>query len=133
ALFGTGQQAVQRFLSCADLRAARRAALTGWAVGTLALGVTLLLGTWLSVWPHAGKLDPKTPIDTAALRAAGLVNNPRDGVRLLAKGTLKAKITISVVGASKAAIAAVEQAGGHVDVTAPATAATSQAEAPASA
>ncbi|MHC4668236.1 MAG: sodium:solute symporter family transporter [Planctomycetota bacterium] len=50
SLFGTGQQAVQRFLSCTDLRAARRAALTGWAVGTLALGLTLFLGVCLAAW-----------------------------------------------------------------------------------
>ena len=37
-----------------------------------------------------------------------------DGVRLLAKGELKAAITIEVAGASKAAIAAVEKAGGKV-------------------
>jgi large subunit ribosomal protein L15 len=37
-----------------------------------------------------------------------------DGVRLLAKGELRAAITIEVAGASKAAIAAVEKAGGRV-------------------
>ncbi|MHC4225722.1 MAG: sodium:solute symporter family transporter, partial [Planctomycetota bacterium] len=47
SLFGTGQQAVQRFLSCTDLGAARRAALTGWAAGTVTLGLTLFLGVCL--------------------------------------------------------------------------------------
>lgn len=65
----------------------------------------------------AGKLDPKSAIDTAALVAAGVITNPRDGVRLLAKGELKAKVNITVAGASKAAAAAVEQAGGSVTVT----------------
>jgi large subunit ribosomal protein L15 len=37
-----------------------------------------------------------------------------DGVRLLAKGQLRSAITIEVAGASQAAIAAVEQAGGKV-------------------
>jgi large subunit ribosomal protein L15 len=37
-----------------------------------------------------------------------------DGVRLLAKGELKTSITIEVAGASQAAIAAVEKAGGKV-------------------
>lgn len=50
ALFGTGQQAVQRYLSCKDLRSARRAALTGWLAGTIALGVTLALGVCLFAW-----------------------------------------------------------------------------------
>lgn len=70
----------------------------------------------------AGKLDAKCPIDVAALVAAGLITNPRDGVRLLAKGELKAKVNIAVAGASKAATAAVERAGGSVSVPAAAQA-----------
>lgn len=66
---------------------------------------------------EAGRLDASKPVDTAALKAAGLVNNPRDGVRLLAKGELKSKLEIEVAGASQAAIAAVEKAGGSVKVT----------------
>jgi large subunit ribosomal protein L15 len=65
------------------------------------------------------KLDPSKTIDVAALRAAGLIKTPKDGVRLLAKGDLNTKITIEVAGASKAAIAAVEKAGGSVIVSAP--------------
>lgn len=68
----------------------------------------------------AGRLDGKQTIDTAALQAAGLVGRLRDGVRLLATGELKAKVTVEVAGASAAAIAAVEKAGGSVTVTAPA-------------
>jgi large subunit ribosomal protein L15 len=71
----------------------------------------------------AGKLDPKKPVDLAALQAAGVINKPRDGVRLLAKGELKAKVDITVVGASKAAVAAVEKAGGSLTVSQPAAAA----------
>jgi len=67
----------------------------------------------------AGRLDPAKPIDAAALQAAGLVTNLRDGVRLLGKGELTAKVTVSVTGASKPAIAAVEKAGGKVEVAAP--------------
>ncbi len=66
----------------------------------------------------AGKLDPKKPIDLAALRAAGVITKPRDGVRLLAKGALKSKVNITVAGASKAAAAAVEKAGGSLAVSA---------------
>jgi large subunit ribosomal protein L15 len=68
----------------------------------------------------AGRLDAKTTVDPSALQAAGLIKKPRDGVRLLAKGDLKAKLTIQVTGASKAAVAAVEKAGGKVELTAPA-------------
>ena len=64
-----------------------------------------------------GKLDAGKPIDEAAIVAAGLVKNPRDGIRLLAKGELKAKVSISVTGASKAAQAAVEQAGGTLTLS----------------
>ncbi len=68
----------------------------------------------------AGKLDGKKVIDAAALTAAGLVGRVRDGVRLLATGELKAKVKVEVSGASAAAIAAVEKAGGSVTVAAPA-------------
>ncbi len=66
----------------------------------------------------AGRLDATETIDAAALVAAGLLKNPRDGVRLLAKGELKAKVEVTVAGASKAAIAAVEKAGGKVTLLA---------------
>jgi large subunit ribosomal protein L15 len=65
----------------------------------------------------AGKLDAKAEINVDALKACGLVTHPRDGVRLLASGELKTKVTIKVAGASRAAIAAVEKAGGSVTVT----------------
>src|SRR4051812_44503988 len=67
----------------------------------------------------AGRLDAAKPVDAAALRAAGLIGRPRDGVRLLGKGELKAKLTLEVAGASKSAIAPVEKAGGSVKVTLP--------------
>lgn len=68
----------------------------------------------------AGRLDAGQPLDAAALQAAGLFKSPHDGVRLLAKGDLTAKVSITVAGASKAAVAAVEKAGGSVTVTRPA-------------
>lgn len=61
-----------------------------------------------------GKLDAKTTITADTLAAAGLIGKVIDGVRLLAKGDLTAKIDISVTGASKAAVAAVEKAGGTI-------------------
>lgn len=68
----------------------------------------------------AGKLDAGKTVDTDALVAAGVIKNARDGVRLLAKGEITSKIDIEVAGASKAAIEAVEKAGGSVSVKAPA-------------
>ena len=67
----------------------------------------------------AGRLDAKKPVDTAAIVAAGLIKKPRDGIRLLAKGELKAKLNIILAGASKAAILAVEKAGGSLTLSAP--------------
>jgi large subunit ribosomal protein L15 len=64
----------------------------------------------------AKKLDTKATIDQAALRAAGLSRGGKDGVRILAKGTLTAKINVSVAGASKAAVEAIEKAGGKVEI-----------------
>ena len=64
----------------------------------------------------AGKLDAGKPIDAAAMAAAGLFKSAWDGVRLLGKGELKTKIEVKVAGASASAIAAVEKAGGKVDL-----------------
>ena len=67
----------------------------------------------------AGRLDPAQPVDLQALRAAGLVSRRGDGIRLLARGELSAPLTIEVDGASRAAIAAVEKAGGKLVLPAP--------------
>ena len=64
----------------------------------------------------AGLLDAKKPITVVALKDAGLVRRPKDGVRLLGHGELKAKVTLEVAGASASAIKAVEAAGGTVTV-----------------
>jgi large subunit ribosomal protein L15 len=67
---------------------------------------------------EAGRLDAGQPITEESLRAAGLVGGHKiAGVRLLAMGELKRAVTITVSGASAAAIAAVEQAGGSVTTT----------------
>ncbi len=66
----------------------------------------------------AGRLDASKVVDAAAIVAAGVVKNPRDGIRVLAKGELKAKLDIAAAGASKAAIEAVEKAGGTVTIIA---------------
>jgi len=64
----------------------------------------------------AKKLDAKGTIDHAALKAAGLARGGKDGVRLLGKGEFSAKLSFVVAGASKGAVAAVEKAGGSVEV-----------------
>ncbi|MBA4747685.1 MAG: 50S ribosomal protein L15 [Sphingopyxis sp.] len=66
----------------------------------------------------AGKLDVKAVVDHAALKAAGVARGGKDGVRLLAKGELTAKLSFEVAGASASAVAAVEKAGGSVKQTA---------------
>ncbi len=79
----------------------------------------------------AGRLDAKGPIDAVALVAAGIFKKTHDGVRLLAKGELKTKVNVTVAGASKAAVEAVEKAGGSVTVTAPAAKTGTEAVTPA--
>lgn len=70
---------------------------------------------------EAGRLPADQPIDEAALKAAGLVKRSGKfaGIRLLAKGAISRKVAITVSGASAAAVAAVEAAGGSVTVIAP--------------
>jgi large subunit ribosomal protein L15 len=63
------------------------------------------------------KIDVKKPVTEEVLVASGLVRRVRDGVRVLAKGELTAKVDLTVSGASKSAIAAVEKAGGTLTVT----------------
>ena len=63
------------------------------------------------------KLDGKKEITEDALIESGLVRRKKDGIRVLAKGEFSAKANITVTGASKSAIAAVEKAGGALNVT----------------
>ncbi|HEU0117095.1 MAG TPA: 50S ribosomal protein L15 [Alphaproteobacteria bacterium] len=64
----------------------------------------------------SGKVDAKQPINYETLSKAGVVAKAKDGLRLLGTGEIKAKIELTVAGASKSAIAAVEKAGGKVTV-----------------
>ena len=68
---------------------------------------------------EVGKIDVSKTIDLSVMQSAGLLKTPRDGVRLLARGTLNSKVTIEVSGASKSAIDAVEKAGGKVVIISP--------------
>ena len=67
----------------------------------------------------AGRLDAAATVDAPALVKAGILRRAKDGVRVLGGGELSAKITLSVFGASKSAVAAVEKAGGTVEILAP--------------
>ncbi|MCA0943133.1 50S ribosomal protein L15 [Yangia mangrovi] len=60
---------------------------------------------------EAGKLDAAS-INEDTLVSSGLVRRKLDGIRVLAKGDVTAALTIEVTGASKAAVEAVEKAGG---------------------
>ena len=63
----------------------------------------------------AGKLDAKA-IDVEALLKSGIISKQKDGVRLLTRGAVTSSVTISVNSASKAAVEAVEKAGGKVNL-----------------
>ncbi|MBX2833227.1 MAG: 50S ribosomal protein L15 [Rhodospirillales bacterium] len=67
-----------------------------------------------------GVLEEGANVTIAILEENGLARPQKDGLRLLAKGELKAKLNIEITGASKSAIAAVEKVGGSVKVLAPA-------------
>ncbi|KFI27606.1 50S ribosomal protein L15 [Haematobacter missouriensis] len=64
----------------------------------------------------AGKLDAAQPITEDVLVTSGLVRRKLDGIRVLAKGDVTAKLALEVSGASQSAIEAVEKAGGSLKV-----------------
>ncbi len=66
----------------------------------------------------AKRLDAKKTIDEAALVEAGAVRRARQGVRVLGNGEITAKVTLKVAHASASALAAIEKAGGSVEMTA---------------
>ncbi|MEL7546355.1 MAG: 50S ribosomal protein L15 [Pseudomonadota bacterium] len=65
---------------------------------------------------EAGKIDPKN-VTEETLVSSGVIRRKRDGIRLLAKGAAPKNVNITVTGASRAAIEAIEKAGGSVTVT----------------
>ena len=65
-------------------------------------------------------VDIKETVTAESLVKTGVLRRAKDGLRLLGRGELKAKLAIEVHGASKSAIAAVEKAGGTVKILAPA-------------
>jgi large subunit ribosomal protein L15 len=62
----------------------------------------------------AGKLDGAKPVTVEALVSAGVCSKLLDGVKILGKGTLTAKLAFEVATASKSAVAAIEGAGGSI-------------------
>jgi large subunit ribosomal protein L15 len=68
----------------------------------------------------AKQIDAQDTINAEKLVKSRVLRRAKDGVRLLGRGELKAKLTIEVHGASKSAIAAVEKAGGTVKILGPA-------------
>ena len=73
----------------------------------------------LQAFVDAGKLDAKAAVTEDALVAAGVIRRKLDGVRVLAKGELKAALDLTVAGASKTAVEAIEKAGGKITLTRP--------------
>ncbi len=67
---------------------------------------------------EAGKIDAGAPITEEVLVASGLVRRKLDGIRVLAKGDVTAKLDLAVTGASRSAIEAVEKAGGSIRLAA---------------
>ena len=62
----------------------------------------------------AKKLDASATVDAAALKAAGVIRQIRDGVRILSDGELTTKVAFEVAGASKAAVAKIEKSGSSI-------------------
>ncbi len=65
-----------------------------------------------------GMVSASQEITGDQLIKLGLVKPARDGVRLLGKGAVSSKISITVAGASASAIEAIAKAGGKVTMTA---------------
>ncbi|MDE3120570.1 MAG: 50S ribosomal protein L15 [Paracoccaceae bacterium] len=80
-----------------------------WAVVNLGL---------IQKFIDAGKLNAAETITEEAIVAAGVTGHKRDGIRVLAKGEITAKINLAVSGASKPAVEAIEKAGGSVTLLA---------------
>jgi large subunit ribosomal protein L15 len=60
------------------------------------------------------RIDASKPVNLAALVAAGVLRRPKDGLRVLGEGEIKAKLALTVDHASASAKSAIEKAGGSV-------------------
>ena len=64
----------------------------------------------------AGKIAKGSLVTAASLVEAGVLRRVKDGVRILAKGELTAKLDFEVAGVSKAAVDVIEKLGGKVTI-----------------
>jgi len=65
------------------------------------------------------QIDGGKTIDEKALVEGKVIKAKKDGVKLLGNGELKAKIDLKIAKATKGATAAVEKAGGKIEIIAP--------------
>ncbi|MFY0613988.1 MAG: 50S ribosomal protein L15 [Hyphomicrobiaceae bacterium] len=65
---------------------------------------------------NAGRIDAGQPMDIASLVAAGVVRRPKDGIRILGQGELTSKVSLTVDHATASARAAIEKAGGTLNI-----------------
>jgi len=77
--------------------------------------VTLTLAR-LQMAIDSKQIDAKDVIDENTLLKAKVISNKRDGVRLVATGALKSKVSLKISGVSKGALEAVTKAGGSVEI-----------------
>jgi len=80
----------------------------------------------LQKFVDAKKLDASKEITEDTLLEAGVIRRKLDGVRVLGKGEITAKLKLSVTGASKSAVEAVEKAGGSLTLATPAATAAAE-------
>ncbi len=62
------------------------------------------------------RFEDGATVTTASLIEAGIVKNPRDGVKILGNGELSKKLTVQVSAASAGAVEKIEAAGGKFEV-----------------
>ena len=62
------------------------------------------------------RFEDGAEVTIEALVEAGIVKNPRDGVKILGNGELTKKLTVKVSAASASAIQKIEALGGKVEV-----------------
>ncbi|NLK21358.1 MAG: 50S ribosomal protein L15 [Epulopiscium sp.] len=60
--------------------------------------------------------EDNTVVTVDTLKEAGIIKNPRDGVKILGNGDLNKKLTVMVNQYSKSAVEKIEAAGGKAEV-----------------
>ena len=62
------------------------------------------------------RFEDGSEVTVATLIEAGVVKNPRDGVKILGNGELSKRLTVKVDAASQSAVEKIEAAGGKFEV-----------------